>query len=50
MEDGEDFTGTISSYDLGTGLSTLTFGSDTDIVNITLLDLSSGVLRQWSTT
>ena len=43
--DGEDFTGTLSSYDPSTGLSTLTFGSDTDIVNITLLDLSSGVLK-----
>ena len=45
MQDGEDFTFTISSFDFETGLSTLTFGSDTDIVNITLLDLSSGVLK-----
>ena len=43
--DGESFTGTISQYDPQSGLATMTFGSDTDVVEITLLDLSSGLLK-----
>ena len=39
--DNEEFTGTISSFDVETGLATLTFGGDTDIVTIVLIDLSS---------
>jgi len=43
--DGEQFTGTISSFNVETGLATLTFGSDTDVVSIVLIDLASGTLQ-----
>jgi len=43
--DNEEFTGTISSFDVETGLSTLTFNGDTDIVTIVLIDLLSGTLQ-----
>ena len=43
--DNEEFTGTISSFDVETGLATLTFGGDTDIVTIVLIDLISGTLQ-----
>ena len=43
--DNEEFSGTITSFDAETGLSTLTFGSDTDIVTIVVIDLISGILQ-----
>jgi len=43
--DNEVFSGTITSFDVESGLSTLTFGSDTDIVTIVNIDLVSGVLQ-----
>jgi hypothetical protein len=43
--DNESFTGTITSLDLQSGISTMTFGNDTDNVEIVLLDLQNGILR-----
>lgn len=37
--DGERFEGTITNYDSASGDATLTFGSDTDLVNIVRIDL-----------
>lgn len=43
--DNEEFTGTITSMDLETGVSIMTFGSDTDSVSIVKIDIQSGTLR-----
>lgn len=43
--DGDVFTGTITSIDLETGLSTLTFGTDTDIVTIVRIDFELGTIQ-----
>jgi hypothetical protein len=43
--DGEVFNGTITDLDLNTGLSTLTFGSDTDVVEIVRIDFQQGIIK-----
>ena len=43
--DNEEFSGTITSMDLETGVSIMTFGSDTDSVSIVIIDIQSGTLR-----
>ena len=43
--DDEEFSGTITSMDLETGVSIMTFGSDTDSVSIVIIDIQSGTLR-----
>ena len=43
--DNEEFSGTITSMDLETGVSIMTFGSDTDSVSIVKIDIQSGTLR-----
>ena len=42
--DGEVFTGTITDIDFQTGLTTLTFGSDTDVVEVVRIDFEQGIL------
>ena len=41
----QTFTGTITSLDLESGIATMTFGVDTDIVDIVLIDLENGILK-----
>jgi len=43
--DGEIFTGTMTNYDLETQIATLTFGGDTDAVQITKLDFQTAILQ-----
>jgi hypothetical protein len=43
--DSETFTGTITSFDVQTGVSVLTFGSDTDSVLVVKIDLESGYMQ-----
>ena len=43
--DNETFTGTLTSMDLETGVSIMTFGTDTDTVEVVIIDLDSGTLR-----
>jgi len=43
--DNETFTGTITSLDLESGISTMTFDGDTNIVDIVLIDLENGILK-----
>ena len=40
----EDFTGTITDIDFESGLTTLTFGSDTDVVEVVRIDFEQGIL------
>lgn len=43
--DNEQFTGTISSFDAQSGLATLTFGTDTDVVEIVKIDAQNNILQ-----
>lgn len=43
--DGEVFSGTITDLDLNSGLATLTFGSDTDVVEIVRIDFQQGIIK-----
>jgi len=43
--DGDSFTGTMNSFDVQTGIASLTFGSDTDSVEVVKLDFQSGILQ-----
>ena len=43
--DDETFTGTITSLDLESGIATMTFDGDTNIVDIVLIDLENGILK-----
>jgi hypothetical protein len=43
--DNETFTGTITSLDLESGIATMTFDGDTNIVDIVLIDLENGILK-----
>lgn len=43
--DGEVFSGTITDLDLNSGLATLTFGSDTDIVELIRIDFQQGIIK-----
>lgn len=43
--DGEVFSGTMTSFDLQTGISVLTFGSDTDTLEIIKLDFQNSILQ-----
>lgn len=43
--DGDTFTGTLSDLDLNTGIGTMTFGSDTDSVEVVKIDFENGTLQ-----
>lgn len=43
--DGELFTGTMNTYDGETGISSLTFGTDTDLVDIVKIDFENSLLQ-----